>query len=92
MKKSKIAIIFGVSGQDGSYLSHLLINKGYKIIGITRNKSPKNLYRLKKLNILKKIRIVKGEASDFNFCKKIISTKINEIYFLSGYSSVTRLI
>ena len=88
MKKSKIAIIFGVSGQDGSYLSHLLINKGYKIIGITRNKSPKNLYRLKKLNILKKIRIVKGEASDSNFCKKIISTKINEIYFLSGYSSV----
>ena len=89
MRQSKTAIIFGVSGQDGSYLSHLLINKGYKIIGITRNKSPKNLYRLKKLNILKKIRIIKGEASDPNLCKKIISTKINEIYFLSGYSSVT---
>ena len=47
MRQSKTAIIFGVSGQDGSYLSHLLINKGYKIIGITRNKSPKKLYRLK---------------------------------------------
>ena len=46
------------------------------------------MYRLRELNILKKIRIIKGEASDSNFCKKIISTKINEIYFLSGYSSV----
>ena len=41
MGKTKTAIIFGVSGQDGSYLSHLLIKKGYKIIGVTRNKSYK---------------------------------------------------
>lgn len=89
MNKLKTAIIFGVSGQDGSYLSDLLIKKGYKIIGVTRNKSLKNLYRLRKLNILKKVKVIKGEASNYNFCKKIISTKIDEIYFLSGYSSVT---
>ena len=89
MVKTKTAIIFGVSGQDGSYLSHFLIKKGYRIIGVTRNKSSKNLYRLERLNIINKIKIIKGEASNLKFCKKIITNQINEIYFLSGYSSVT---
>ncbi len=89
MGKTKTAIIFGVSGQDGSYLSHFLIKKGYRIIGVTRNKSSKNLYRLERLNIINKIKIIKGEASNLKFCKKIITNQINEIYFLSGYSSVT---
>ena len=89
MKKTKTAIIFGVSGQDGSYLSHFLIKKGYKIIGATRNKSSKNLYRLKRLDIINKLKIIKGEASNLKFCRKIITNQIDEIYFLSGYSSVT---
>ena len=89
MKKKKTAIIFGVSGQDGSYLSHFLYNKGYKVIGVTRNKSLKNLYRLKILDILKKINVIQGEASNLKFCKKILSSRIDEIYFLAGQSSVT---
>ena len=89
MRKTKTAIIFGVSGQDGSYLSHFLIKKGYKIIGVTRNKSSKNLYRLKRLDIINKFKIIKGEASNLKFCRKIITNQIDEIYFLSGYSSVT---
>ena len=90
MNKIKTAIIFGVSGQDGAYLSHFLINKGYKVIGTTRKKSSKNLYRLVKLNILKKINIVKGDAANKNFCEKILNSKINEIYYLAGHSSVTK--
>jgi len=45
----KKAIIFGVSGQDGSYLSHFLLDKKYSVVGVTRNNSGKNLVRLKKL-------------------------------------------
>ena len=88
MKYKKTAIIFGITGQDGAYLSHFLLQKGYKVIGVTRNKSPKNLFRLKKLNVVKKIRILRGVATDLKFCKKVIDSKINEIYYLAGDSSV----
>lgn len=88
MQKTKIAIVFGVSGQDGAYLSHFLLKKGYKVIGTTRNKSAKNLYRLKKLKIKNKIKLYKGEATNKKFCEKILSSKINEIYYLAGDSSV----
>lgn len=89
MKKIKTAIIFGISGQDGSYLAHYLISKKYKIIGVTRNTKLKNLYRLKRLEILDKVKLIKGDALNFKFCEKLINKKIDEIYFLSGYSSVT---
>ncbi len=90
MKYKKTAIIFGITGQDGAYLSHFLLQKGYKVIGTTRNKLSKNLYRLKKLKILKRVNILKGVATDLNFCKKIINSKINEIYYLAGDSSVIK--
>ena len=88
MKRKKTALIFGVSGQDGAYLSKFLLDKGYHIIGTTRNNSKKNLFRLIRLNIIKKIKIFKGEATNINFCNKIINNKINEIYYLAGDSSV----
>ena len=90
MKYKKTAIIFGITGQDGAYLSHFLLQKGYKVIGTTRNKLSKNLYRLKKLKITKRVNILKGVATDLNFCKKIINSKINEIYYLAGDSSVIK--
>ncbi len=90
MKNKKTAIIFGVSGQDGAYLSYFLLSKGYNVIGTTRNKSLKNLTRLKKLNVIKKVKILKGEASDKSFCNNILSSKVNEVYYLAGDSSVTK--
>ena len=90
MKYKKTAIIFGITGQDGAYLSHFLLQKGYRVIGATRNKSPKNLFRLKKLKVIKKIIILKGVATDLKFCKKVINSKINEIYYLAGDSSVVK--
>ena len=90
MKNKKTAIIFGVSGQDGAYLSHFLLQKGYKVIGTTRNKSKKNLYRLTKLDTIKKIVLYKGEATDLKFCKHVLNSKIDEIYYLAGDSSVVK--
>ena len=54
-KNKKSALIFGISGQDGAYLAHFLLEKGYKVIGTTREKSKKNLLRLSKLGIFKKV-------------------------------------
>ena len=90
MKKK--AIIFGVSGQDGAYLAKLLLNKKYTVIGTTRNVSSQNLFRLKKLDLINKIKISKGTATKKEFLKKIFSQNknIDEIYYLAGYSSVVK--
>ena len=62
--------------------------KKYSVVGVTRNKSKKNLFRLEKLKIDNRIEILKGEATNLEFCSKVINFSINEIYYLSGYSSV----
>ena len=89
--KKKIALIFGVSGQDGSYLAEFLIKKNYSVIGVTRNKSKKNMYRLEKLKIFNKVKIIQGVALDQKFLNKIIKkySSIKEIYYLTGDSSAT---
>ena len=89
--KKKIALIFGVSGQDGSYLADFLIKKNYSVIGVTRNKSKKNMYRLEKLKIFNKVKIIQGVALDQKFLNKIIKkySSIKEIYYLTGDSSAT---
>ena len=92
MKKKKIkSLIFGISGQDGSYLSHFLINKGYDVCGTTRNSSKNNLKNLVRLGILKKVKIIKCNIVDFLAVKKLIKIiKPDEIYYLCGKSSVTQ--
>ena len=53
-KKRKIALITGISGQDGSYLADFLLKKNYIIIGTKRRSKQKNNWRLKRLSIEKK--------------------------------------
>ena len=44
--KNKIALIFGITGQDGSYLSELLLEKGYEVHGVKRRSSSLNTSRI----------------------------------------------
>ena len=44
--KKKVALIFGITGQDGSYLADLLLNKGYLVHGINRRSSSFNTSRI----------------------------------------------
>ena len=92
MRKNKIkSLIFGISGQDGSYLSHFLIGKGHDIYGTTRNIGKKNLNNLNKLGVLNKIKIIKCDTKNFKIVKKLIKKiKPQEIYYLCGQSSVTK--
>ena len=46
MKKNKIALVTGVTGQDGAYLSDLLLSKGYEVHGIRRRTSLFNTSRI----------------------------------------------
>ena len=92
MKKKKIkSLIFGISGQDGSYLSRFLIDKKNKVYGTSRNCSQKNLSNLVKLGVLNKIKIIQCDPKNFKIVKKLIKRiKPQEIYYLCGQSSVTK--
>ena len=82
----KTAIISGVSGQDGYYLSKLLIKKGYKVIGVLRHGMNKNIHDLSNQIIFENIAL-----TDFNEVKKlIIKYTPNEFYNLAAESSVSQ--
>ena len=87
--KRKKAIIFGVTGQDGSYLSNLLLKKKYQVFGITRSKNKENLKNLDRFKITKKIKLLEVKKFDQKKIDKVIK-KLNpeEIYYLAGQSSV----
>lgn len=87
---SKTALITGISGQDGAYLSQLLLNDGYKIIGLVRSHSDTDLKGLHYLGIADKIRIEECDLADFSQVIKIIEQyQPAEIYNLAAQSSVS---
>jgi len=87
--KNKLALITGISGQDGAYLANFLINKNYKVIGLTRNIHKNNFIKLKFLNIEDKVQIEECDLLDLTSVIFIIKKyKPNEIYNLAAQSSV----
>ena len=90
MKQKKKALIFGVSGQDGSYLSRFLVSKKNQVYGTTRNNNKRNLKNLISLEIANKVKIFKCDIKNFYQVKKIIQKiKPDKIFYLCGQSSVT---
>lgn len=85
----KTAMITGITGQDGAYLSKLLLEKGYRVIGLLRSYNSINLVKLKYLKIQEKILLEECDLNDLSSVMKIV-TKYNpdEIYNLAAQSSV----
>jgi GDPmannose 4,6-dehydratase len=91
---AKKALITGITGQDGSYLAELLINKGYEVYGIIRRSSSFNTARIDPIyqdphekNI--KLRLIFGDLSDASSLNRIIrDIKPDEIYNLGAQSHV----
>ena len=82
------AFVIGCTGQDGSYLSKSLLNKGYKVIGISRKKIF-NTTNHKKLKIENHFEIIQDLLNSISSFKKLIEKYVpNEIYHLSAQSSV----
>lgn len=83
----KIALITGITGQDGSYLSELLLDKGYDVHGIVRRSSSYNTERIE--NVIDKVNLHYGDLTDSanidNLVKKL---KPDEIYNLGAQSHV----
>jgi GDPmannose 4,6-dehydratase len=85
----KSALIFGASGQDATYLSKFLLDKGYFVYGASRDTSKKNLENYIKLNIYNDISFYDVSIIDFRSVLQLISKiKPDEIYNLSGQTSV----
>ena len=85
----KKALITGITGQDGSYLAELLLEKGYEVHGITRRISISNTQRIDHLLRDNKIKIHDGDLSDGNSITRIISeVQPDEIYNLAAQSHV----
>jgi GDPmannose 4,6-dehydratase len=86
----KIALITGITGQDGAYLSKLLLSKGYKVIGLVRSKHSSSLNGLTYLNILNDITLEECDLTDLSQILKILQQyQPTEIYNLAAQSSVS---
>ncbi|MBP3832821.1 MAG: GDP-mannose 4,6-dehydratase [Bacteroidaceae bacterium] len=95
---SKVALITGITGQDGSYLAEFLIDKGYEVHGILRRSSSFNTGRIEHLYLdewvrdMKKKRLIElhwGDMTDSSSLIRIISEiRPDEIYNLAAQSHV----
>lgn len=87
----KKAIIWGCTGQDGSHLSELLLDKGYKVVGISRRCSNPNTQRLSIALNDKRFELVNGDITDAFSVKEVLSTNadVDEVYNLAAQSHVS---
>ncbi len=83
------ALICGVGGQDGAYLAKLLLDKGYEVIGTSRDAMASSFGNLNYLGISREVITVSMAITDFRSVLQVL-TKYNpdEIYNLAGQSSV----
>jgi len=83
----KVALITGITGQDGSYLAELLLEKGYEVHGIIRRASLINTHRID--HIYNRIQLHYGDLTDStNIVRVIQKVQPNEIYNLGAQSHV----
>ncbi len=87
--KKKKALITGITGQDGAYLAKFLLAKNYEVIGGARRSASGELWRLDKLGIKDKVKIVDFELTDFrNMYDLIKDLQPDELYNLAAMSFV----
>ncbi|MCM0028597.1 MAG: GDP-mannose 4,6-dehydratase [Polynucleobacter sp.] len=85
----KVALICGVSGQDGSYLASLLLSKGYKVFGTSRDVQGSGFLNLLRLGIKEQIQYISMLPEDLTSVLQVLrNSNPDEIYYLAGQSSV----
>ncbi|OEZ98107.1 GDP-mannose 4,6-dehydratase [Duganella phyllosphaerae] len=87
----KIAIITGITGQDGAYLAELLLEKGYKVFGTYRRTSSVNFWRIEELGIAHhpNLELVEYDLTDLSASIRLLQTTgATEVYNLAAQSFV----
>lgn len=83
------ALVCGISGQDGAYLARLLLDKGYEVIGTSRDAQVGSFSKLVRLGIRDRVRLESMAANDFRSVLNVLrAIDPHEVYNLSGQSSV----
>ncbi len=86
---SRVAIVTGVTGQDGAYLSKLLLEKGYKVYGAVRRSASTNFWRLEELGIRNEIEYVSMDLCEYtNIIRTIRKIQPDEFFNLAAQSFV----
>lgn len=88
---SKVALIYGITGQDGSYLAEFLLSKGYEVYGVVRPASTFNRQRIDHIfpEGEREKYLLYGDATDpWNVAQTLKKVKPDEIYNLSAMSHV----
>lgn len=89
MTTPRTALICGISGQDGAYLAQLLLQKGYHVIGSSRDAQMSSFRNLSRLGIRDQVEVASMALSDFRSVLQILAKyQPNEVYNLAGQSSV----
>lgn len=84
---AKVALITGVTGQDGSYLAEFLLEQGYKVYGMVRRSSLAQFERIN--HLMGKIELVQGDLLDeFSLVSVLKQTRPSEVYNLAAQSFV----
>ncbi|MCS6976065.1 MAG: GDP-mannose 4,6-dehydratase [Gemmatales bacterium] len=84
---SPTALITGITGQDGSYLAEFLLEKGYRVCGMTRRASTENFQRIEHLR--DRIELIQGDLLDSASLRQVLeTTQPEEIYNLAAQSFV----
>ena len=85
----KKALVIGITGQDGVYLSDFLLKKGYEVIGTFRRTSHRSLERLESFDMIDKVELLKMDlVDDISINKTIKYAQADEIYNLGAQSFV----
>ena len=86
----KTALICGVNGQDGAYLAQLLLVKGYRVLGTSRDAQATSRENLNRLGIEGEVEVLSMALNDFrSVLQALAKARPEEIYNLAGQSSVS---
>lgn len=86
---SKHALITGITGQDGAYLSKFLLNKGYTVYGIIARRGTDTRWRLRELSVLDDVHLIDADLIDLSSLVRTLErTLAEEIYNLAAQSFV----
>ena len=84
---AKRALITGITGQDGSYLAELLLDKGYEVFGLVRRASAPNLWRIQ--HVLDRVHLSPGDLLDqLSLIRVLSDVRPSEVYNLAAMSFV----
>jgi len=88
-KRGKAALITGITGQDGAYLSRFLLDQGYEVFGLFRRTSSPNFWRLQYLGTYERVKLLPANLNDAaSITEAIELAEPDEIYYLATQSFV----